>query len=279
MTALNIETTVTLNNGIAMPRLGLGTWKAAEGGEVESAVRHALDVGYRHIDTAAAYDNEEGVGKAVRDSGIPREHIFVTTKIPNPAQRSNGQAAAFDASMRKLDIDYIDLLLIHWPVPGKFVDTWKIMEDIRARGDGKLRSIGVSNFLKHHLEEVMAASNTVPAVNQVEFHPWLVMDDLLRFCHDNKIQHEAWSPLMQGKCTDVRTLVEIGRQYDKSPAQVVLRWDLQKGTVTIPKSTNAKRIEENAALFDFELSDEDMKRIDALDRNERLGPDPDNFGF
>lgn len=279
MSNLTINATATLNNGIDIPRLGLGTWQAPEGAAVETAVRTAIEVGYRHIDTAMIYGNEASVGRAIRDSGVPREQLFVTTKLWNEDQRQNTQAAAFDASMRRLDIDYIDLYLIHWPVKGKFIDTWKIMEDIIGRGDGKLRAIGVSNFLIHHLEELLASSNTVPAVNQVEFHPWLVQQKLFDFCMGNGIQHEAWSPIMQGRCDEVDTLVEIGRAYDKTATQVTLRWELQKGTVTIPKSITPARIQANAQLYDFALTDEQMQRIDALDQHKRLGADPDSFPF
>jgi len=279
MSNLTINSTATLNNGVEIPRLGLGTWQAAEGSEVETAVRTALEVGYRHIDTAMIYGNETSVGRAIRDSGIPRDQLFVTSKLWNEDQRQNNQAGAFDASMSRLDIDYIDLYLIHWPVEGKFVDTWKILEDILGRGDGKVRAIGVSNFLIHHLEELLASSNTVPAVNQVEFHPRLVQQKLFDFCRNNNIQHEAWSPIMKGRCDEVSELVEIGRGHDKSATQVALRWELQKGTVTIPKSTTPTRIEANADLYDFELTDEQMKRIDALDKGERLGADPDDFPF
>ena len=279
MSTLTIQSTASLNNGVEMPRLGLGTWQVDDGPEVESAVRAAIELGYRHIDTAAAYGNEAGVGRAVRDAGIPREQIFVTTKLPNPDQRQGRQRQAFDRSMQRLDLDYIDLYLIHWPVRDRFIESWKIMEELLARGDGKVRAIGVGNFLIHHLESLMEATEIVPAVDQVEFHPRLVQPKLMAFCRQHGIQHEAWSPIMQGRCDEVETLVEIGKVHGKSATQVALRWDLQKDTVTIPKSTHRQRLAQNAELFDFALTDEQVRAIDALDRNERIGPDPDRFTF
>lgn len=266
-----------LANGIKMPYFGLGTWKAEDGQEVIKAVKWALENGYRHIDTAKIYENEEGVGKAVKESDVPRKDIFITSKVWNDDQGYEQTLKAFDASLKRLDTDYLDLYLIHWPVPGKYKDTWRALE--KLYNDGKVKAIGVSNFLQHHLEDLLDSADIVPMVNQVEFHPRLVQQDLQDFCSSSKIQYEAWSPLMQGEVFDKDTLQEIGNKYDKSPSQVVLRWDLQKGVVTIPKSTKESHIKENAAIFDFELDTEDMLKIDAMDENSRLGSHPDEFDY
>jgi diketogulonate reductase-like aldo/keto reductase len=273
----NIRQAVTLNNGVAMPWVGLGTWQVDDGQQVERAVRGALDAGYRHIDTAAAYGNEKGVGKAVRDSGIEREQLFVTTKLWNGAQRDRRQREAFEESLDRLGMDYVDLYLIHWPVPERFVESWRVMEQLLEAG--RTRAIGVSNFLIHHLDALAAQASVIPAVNQVEFHPHLVQPRLREACRQRGIVFEAWSPLMRGRVVKVDTLNRIGREHGKTAAQVVLRWDLQHEVVTIPKSVHQQRIIENADVFDFELTDEQMGAIDALDRDTRLGPDPDNFNF
>lgn len=274
---------VTLANGTKMPRLGLGTWRSSEGGELERAVRWALGLGYRHIDTAMIYGNEEGVGQAIRDSGIPREEIFVTTKLWNDDLRKGADAcrAAFDASLRRLRMDYVDLYLVHWPVRGgKWQDAWRVLEEIYDGGRGRARAIGVSNFLVHHLEELRTFESVTPMVNQVEFHPRLVQQELLDYCAMRRIQHEAWSPLMQGKeLFENATLRRIAGRHGRSVAQVVLRWDVQKGTVTIPKSVTRERIAENGAIFDFALSEEEVREIDALDEDRRVGSHPDTFTF
>ena len=231
------EERAELHNGVRMPWLGLGTWKAAEGGEVEQAVRWALEIGYRHIDTASAYGNEAGVGRAIRDSGVPREEIFVTTKVWNSDQGYDKTRRAFDASLARLGMGYVDLYLIHWPVKSLFTDTWTALEAIYKSGHAK--AIGVSNFLVHHLRDLLATARIVPMVNQFEFHPHLVQPELLRFCRENRIQPQAWSPLMKGDVGSVTKLAEIARKYDKSPAQLVLRWDLQHGVVTIPNQQTA----------------------------------------
>ena len=275
--------TVTLNNGVKMPLLGLGTWQAAEGREVEQAVRWALELGYRHIDTASIYGNERGVGRAVRDSGVPRERVFVTTKVWNDDQRRGRDAVlkAFDASLRRLGFDYVDLYLVHWPVKGKYKEAWAALQEIYATG--RARAVGVSNFLVHHLEDLLADSPpggaAVPAVNQVEFHPRLVQRDLLEFDRRRGIVHESWSPLMKGRVNDIPVLRGIAEAHRKTVAQVVLRWNLQHGVVTIPKSVRRERLIENADLFDFQLSTDEMARIDALDRGERVGADPDHVSF
>ena len=274
-----ITDTVTLGNGVKMPHLGLGTWRSAEGAEVEQSVRWALEIGYRHVDTAAVYGNERGVGRAIRDSRVPREQVFVTTKVWNDDQRAGRDAVlrAFDESLRRLDTDYVDLYLVHWPVKGKYVEAWRALEQIYSTG--RVKAIGVSNFLVHHLADVLKVASVKPMVNQVEFHPRLVQRQLLDFCRRERIVQEAWSPLMKGKAGEVPLLRELAGKYGKTPSQVVLRWDLQHGVVTIPKSVRRERLVENADLFDFELSADEMAKVDALDRGERIGADPDHFNF
>ena len=266
-----------LHNGYKMPYIGLGVYKADDGEEVINAVKWALEAGYRHIDTAKAYDNEVGVGKAIKESEIPRDSIFLTSKVWNNDQGYDATIKAFNDSLKRLDTDYLDLYLIHWPVEGKYKDTWRALEHLYK--EGKIKAIGVSNFLKHHLEDLIKDSEIKPMVDQLEFHPWLVQSELQDFCKQHKIQYEAWSPLMQGKVFDNETLKELGEKYGKSPAQIVIRWDLQNGIITIPKSTSKNHILSNCNVFDFELSELDMKKINALDREERIGPDPDNFDF
>lgn len=271
---MGLEEKVALNNGVMMPRFGLGVYKSGEA--TYQAVLAALKEGYRLIDTAAYYNNEVQVGKAVRDSGIPREEIFVTTKMWNNDQRDDRQEDAFHESLNRLKIGYIDLYLIHWPVPGKFTETWKYMEDFLA--SGKVRAIGVSNFLAHHLEELAASSKTIPAVNQFECHPFLTRESLRNYCAGLKIQPEAWSPLGRGAVLESRTIQEIARRRKKTSAQITLRWDYQNGIVTIPKSINKSRIAENARIFDFSLSDDEMESISDLDTG-LAKHDPDNFSF
>lgn len=273
----SIEDCTRLNNGLDMPWLGLGVYLTKDGEEVEQAVRTALELGYRSIDTAAIYDNEAGVGKGMRDSGVAREQVFLTTKVWNDEQRNKRTVAAFEESLARLKTDYVDLYLIHWPVEGCYLETWKAMEEIYR--SGRAKAIGVSNFMQHHLEDIMRESEIVPAVNQMEFHPTLVQPELLSFCQNQKIQFEAWSPLMQGRISNVSEIVTLANKYNKSPAQITLRWNLQHKVVTIPKSVHANRISENAQIFDFELSETDMKILNALDQGHRLGPDPDSFNF
>jgi len=268
---------ITLTNGVRMPLLGLGVFLSKEGHEVEDAVMAAMEAGYRHIDTAAAYGNEGGVGRAVRKSGIPRSEIFITSKIWNTDQ---GYASAFDAfeeSLERLGTDYIDLYLIHWPKGQRSLETWRAMEEIYEQG--KVRAIGVSNFLVHHLEYLLANCRIPPMVDQVEFHPYLQHPLLQQFCRSRKIQFEAWHPIMKGKVNDVPLLQELASKYSRTPVQITLRWEIQKQVVAIPKSVHRDRIISNADIFGFEISEEDMVRIDHLDRNFRMGSDPDNNRF
>ena len=273
----DIQGAWALANGVEIPYLGLGVWQADNGPEVVDAIKWALQAGYRHIDTAAAYQNETGVGRAIRESGVARADIFVTSKLWNSEQGYDSTLRAFDQSMERLGLDVLDLYLIHWPVRGKYKDTWRAFEQLYA--DGRIRAIGVSNFLQHHLEDLLGDAQVVPMVNQLEFHPWLVQPALLAYCRQHQIQYEAWSPLMQGKLFEQDIVNDLARKYGKSPGQIVLRWDLQKGVVTIPKSVKREHILSNAAVFDFELSAEDVAYLDGLDRQQRIGPDPDTFNF
>ncbi len=270
-----MDRTLTLNDGNAIPQLGLGVFQATDGVEV-SAVAHALLVGYRHIDTAAFYLNEEGVGQAIAESSVPRDDIFVTTKVWNESIRQGQTSAAIDESLAKLGIDQIDLMLLHWPVDGR-VQGWKDL--IAAREDGRVKSIGVSNFLPAHLDEVIEATGVVPAINQVEYHPWCVPHEIIESCHAYGVALEAWSPLMRGRVAEEPVLVEIAAELGRTEAQVALRWMLQRDVVVIPKSVTPSRIEANAELFDFELDADAMARLDNMERPGRLGPDPANFNF
>ena len=273
----SINETTTLHNQVKMPWLGLGVFQSEEGDEVEQAVRWALELGYRSIDTASIYGNEAGVGKAIKESGVPREDVFLTTKVWNTDQGFNETLDAFEASIERLQQDYIDLYLIHWPVQEKYKETWRALEQLYNQG--RVRAIGVSNFLVHHLKDLLNDCEIVPMVNQVEFHPRLVQPTLLDFCRTEGIQVEAWSPIMRGKVLEIPELLAIAEKYNKTAVQIVLRWDIQHNVVTIPKSSRKDRLTANKEIFDFELTDEEMTLIDSLDRNERVGPDPDNFNF
>jgi methylglyoxal/glyoxal reductase len=277
MKITDIGGSVELRNGVKIPYLGLGVFQVKEGDEVIQAVKCALETGYRHIDTASLYGNERGVGRAVKESGISRDKIFVTTKVWNSDQGYDETLRAFDVSLKKLDFQCIDLYLVHWPVKNKFTDTWKALE--RLYSEGSVRAIGISNFMKHHIELLMRSCKEIPMVNQMEFHPYLVQQDLIDYCNANKIQYESWSPLMQGNIVDVPELDQIAKKYDKNAAQLVLRWNLQKGVVTIPKSIHKERIISNAGIFDFSITPDDMKRINNMDKGRRFGADPDNFNF
>ena len=272
---LNIESTVTLNNGIEMPQFGLGVWQSKAGSETEDAVHYALEAGYIHIDTAALYANESEVGKIVKSGILPREKVFVTSKVWIDNLSYDGTKRAFDESMDKLGFDYLDLYLVHWPT-GDWQGAWRAMEEIYK--EGRVRAIGVSNFLQHHLEELFQISDIRPAVNQYEMHPYLQQSDLRLFCEQHDIAVTAWAPIMKGRVLDVPELVSIGEKYNKTAVHVTLRWLLQSGVIAIPKSVNQNRIIANADIYDFSLADDEMAIINALDKNERVGPHPDTFG-
>lgn len=273
----NLQSTTTLHNGVKMPWLGFGVFRVNEGEEAIESVKAAIKTGYKSIDTAAVYGNEKGVGKAIADSGVPRDELFITTKLWNADQGYQSTLDAFEVSMEKLGLDYLDLYLIHWPLPseGKYKETWKAFE--KLYNDGRVRAIGVSNFKKHHLEDILEDCEVKPMVNQVEYHPLFPQQEIHEFCRQNQIQLEAWSPLAQGKLVDDPTLGEIGEKYGKTAAQVILRWVHQNEVVTIPKSTNPERIAQNADIFDFELTQEDMDKIATLDQGDRLFADPDTM--
>lgn len=267
----------TLANGVAMPYLGLGVYKMTEREEAIQAMIKALEIGYRAIDTAALYYNEEEVGEAIRSSNVPREDIFVTTKVWNTDQGYDETLRAFETSLKKLGLDYVDLYLTHWPVEGKFVDTYRAIE--RLYDEKLIRVTGVSNHHSHHLEKLFATANVKPVVNQVELHPYLSQENLRAFCAEHDIAITAWSPLGRGGVLEDETIKNIAQQVGKTAAQVVLRWHYQHDIITIPKSVTPSRIEENSQIFDFELSSEQMQQIDGLNRNKRFGQDPDNFHF
>ncbi|MRH44937.1 aldo/keto reductase [Aquibacillus halophilus] len=273
---MSFLTTKELHNGVKIPVVGLGVYKMIDG-SVYEAVKSALDIGYRHIDTASFYENEEGVGRAIKDSGIPREDIFITTKAWNDEQGYDEALAAFQRSLDKLELDYVDLYLVHWPVPGKYKETWRALEKIYR--DGKAKAIGVSNFLPHHLEDLMSEAEIMPMANQIELHPQLTQVETREYCERHNIVIEAWSPLGKANYLDDPILQELAAKHNKTPAQIIVRWDFQSGIVTIPKSVKASRQKENADIFDFELSAEDMKKIDSLNQDKRTGPHPDEFDY
>ncbi|WP_047983625.1 aldo/keto reductase [Ornithinibacillus californiensis] len=266
---------VILNNSVKMPGFGLGVYKVEDGETVIQAVRAAIALGYRSIDTASLYGNERGVGQAVRESGVPREELFITSKVWNDQQGYESTLQAFDESLEKLGMEYLDLYLVHWPVRGKFKETFRALE--KLYDEGKVRAIGVSNFHIHHLEDLLMECKIKPVVNQVEYHPHLAQVELKAFCESQNIQLEAWSPLKRGDLLDEPTLMAIANKHGKSVAQVILRWDIQNNVITIPKSVKAERIRENADIFDFVLTDEDMAQIDGLNINDRRGSNPDDF--
>lgn len=268
--------TIQLRDGTAIPQVGYGVFQIPEA-ETEAAVGMAIEAGYRSIDTAALYGNEAGVGRALATSGVPREELYVTTKVWNDAQGYERTLRAFDDSLRRLGLDYVDLYLIHWPAPqqDRYVDTWRAL--IRLQEQGLTRSIGVSNFQPAHLRRLIEETGVVPVVNQVELHPFLQQRDVRAAHAELGIVTEAWSPLAKGRLDD-GTIADIAKRHGKTPAQVVLRWHVQLGNVVIPKSVTPSRITENIDLFDVELSDEDMDAIAALDAGRRTGPDPDHFG-
>ncbi|MFS0782621.1 aldo/keto reductase [Bacillus sp. 1P06AnD] len=273
----SLQDTIKLHNDVEMPLVGLGVWQVEDGSTVISSVKSAIKAGYKAIDTAAAYKNEIGVGQAIKESGIPREQLFITTKVWNSDQGYESTLAAFDASMEKLGLDYVDLYLIHWPTKGKYKETWKAMEKLYR--DGKAKAIGVCNFHKHHLEDLLTEAEIVPMVNQIELHPLLTQKELISFCKEKNIVVEAYSPLGNGKILDHPVLKQIADHHGKTVAQIILRWDLQNGIIVIPKSIHENRIIENSEIFDFELAPEEMKAIDECNKDERVGADPDNFNF
>ena len=275
MNITDINGRVELSNGVKMPYLGLGVYKANDGTEVINSVSHALNTGYRLIDTAAFYENEEGVGVAIRKSKIPREEIFVTTKIWIEDQENDATREAFNTSLENLGLEYIDLYLIHWPVPGKYLETWKVLQELYS--EGKVRAIGVSNCLIHHLESIKKLGGSQPMVLQNEFHPRLLQQEIIDYCKANDIQYQAWSPLMRGEILKNEKIRDLAVKYNRTPAQLVLRWDLEKGVTTIPKSVHKNRIEENSSLFDFQLEPKDISFIDDLENNTRTGAHPDHF--
>jgi Aldo/keto reductase family. len=268
---------ITLNNGVKMPQLGLGVWQIPEA-DVVAVVKHALKSGYRLIDTAMIYRNEAGVGRAIKESGIPRKDIFLTTKLWNKDQGYDKTLRAFEESLSKLDTDYIDLYLIHWPMPryDRYVETYKAMEKLYK--EGRVRAIGVSNFDIEHLERILNECEIPPVINQVECHPYLQQNELLEYCRKHQIVLEAYSPLMNGR--DVLkdpVIKELAEKYGKTPAQIILRWHIERGTVVIPKSVTPSRIEENIQVFDFQLEKEDLAKIAALDRGLRINSLPSEY--
>ena len=278
MSVPNIE----LNDGHSIPQLGFGVFQI-DPGETARAVSEALEVGYRHIDTAEMYGNERPVGEAIRASGLDRGDIYVTSKLNNGFHRPDDARRAFDRTLTELGFDYVDLFLIHWPLPtlydGDYVSTWKTLEEFRQ--DGRARTVGVSNFQVEHLERLAAETETVPAVNQIELHPYLVNEEVRAYDEAHGIASEAWSPIAQGEVLDDPVVTEIAERHGRTPAQVVLRWHIQRGNIVFPKSVTPERIRENFELFDFELDAGDLERISGLDRGEagRTGPNPDEFAY
>jgi diketogulonate reductase-like aldo/keto reductase len=277
MNKLSLTSTVTLANGVKMPKIGLGVFKVENEKELLTAVKAAIETGYRSFDTASIYGNEEWVGKAIRQSGLNRGELFITSKVWNADQGYEETLQAFNTSMEKMGLEYLDLYLIHWPVEGKYPDTWRALEQLYR--DGKIKAIGVSNFQLHHLEKLLKTAEIKPMINQIELHPKLSQQELRSFAARHDMQIEAWAPLMQGGLFENEILNGLAKKHGKSVAQIILRWHQQNDIIIIPKSTNAHRIKENADLFGFVLSDEDMNLIDSLNEDLRVGPDPDHFDF
>ncbi len=270
---------VILNNGTKIPSIGVGVFRVEDANIAYETVKTALSVGYRHVDTAMIYGNEEAIGKAIRDSGIPREEIFLTTKLWNDDQRSGKVEEAIEASLKRLGMDYVNLYLVHWPVKETYVSVWKKMEAVYK--SGKAKAIGVSNYQTHHLADLLEEAEIIPAVNQIECYPYLSQAATIQYCLERNIRPEAWGPLGAGK-SDILTnpvITEIAKKRGLTPAQVVLGWNLERGVIVIPKSIHKERLTENLKCTDFELTDEDMTRISALNKNLRLGADPDHFNF
>ncbi|MGP7818944.1 aldo/keto reductase [Niallia sp. 01092] len=273
----SIEHKVKLHNGVQIPQLGLGVYLVEEGKTIVDTVKTAIQLGYRSIDTAAFYANEEGVGQAIKESAIAREELFITTKLWNDDHGYDATLNAFETSLKKLDLEYIDLYLIHWPGKDKYIESWKAFE--RLYEEGLVKAIGVSNFHEHHLERLMANANEKPTVNQVELHPRLAQEELRQYCKEKDIKVEAWSPLARGQLLNEPTIKYIANKHGKSPAQIILRWHLQNDIIVIPKSVSPTRLKENADIFDFQLSMDEMNQIDQLNMNERTGKNPDELLF
>ena len=273
---------ITLNDGNRIPQLGFGVFKV-EPDETAAAVRAALEIGYRHIDTAQMYGNEEGVGQGIRDAGLDRGHVFITSKLNNGFHRPADARRAFEETLRALGTDYVDLFLIHWPLPtlydGDFVSTWKTLEDFKS--DGRARSIGVSNFQIHHLQELARDTTVTPAVNQIEVHPYFTNDELRAYGVEHGIATEGWSPIARGKVLGDPVVIRIAKAYGVHPAQVVLRWHIERGDIVFPKSIHPQRMKDNFEIFDFDLGDEEIEALTALDKGEagRMGPNPDTFAY
>ncbi|WP_318245187.1 aldo/keto reductase [Solibacillus faecavium] len=274
---MNLQTTKELTNGVKMPMLGLGVYKMTDRDETLQAITTALDLGYRAVDTAALYYNEEEVGEAIKHSSVPREDIFVTTKVWNSDQGYDNTLRAFEISLKKLDMDYIDLYLTHWPVKEKYVETYRAIE--RLYEEKLIRVPGVSNHHEHHLKDILASCNIAPMVNQIEVHPYLSQESLRNYCAQEQIAVTAWSPLGRGNVLNDDTIVRIAHEYNVTPAQIILRWHLQNDVIIIPKSVTPSRIKENSELYHFELTKETMQQLNAVNRNERFGQNPDNFKF
>lgn len=275
MKPTSLQDSRILENGVRIPVMGLGVWKAGSGIETQNAVSYALEAGYRAVDTASIYGNEADVGKAVRESGIDRNEIFITTKVWYTDQGYEGTLKAFDESLKRLQTDYVDLYLIHHYMGSKLRDTWRAMEKLYA--EKRVRAIGVSNFLEHHLEELCAFAEIKPALNQIEMHPYLRQRETLRYDQRHGIQTESWAPLAKGQVLAEPVVMDLAERYGKTPAQVVLRWGLQLGVILIPKSIKRERIIENAQIFDFELNDAEMEKIDSLEKHLRFGSHPDDW--
>ena len=273
---------IALNDGTHIPQLGFGVFKV-EPQETAAAVRAALDIGYRHIDTAQMYGNEKGVGEGIRDAGLDRGHVYITSKLNNGFHRPADARRAFEETLRELGTDYVDLFLIHWPLPtlydGDFVSTWKVLEDFKS--DGRARSIGVSNFAIHHLQELARETETTPAVNQIEVHPYFTNDEVRAYGIEHNIATEGWSPIARGKVLGDPVVIRIAKAYGVHPAQVVLRWHIERGDIVFPKSIHPQRMKDNFEIFDFDLGDEEIEALTALNKGEagRMGPNPDTFAY
>ena len=272
----------TLNNGVKMPGLGYGTFRSEEGSDLAKNVKHAIKVGYRSIDTAQVYRNEESVGRGIRaaieEGLVTREELFITSKVWNDGLSYEETLAAYDSSLEKIGLDYLDLYLVHWPgIDQNYIEVYKALEKIYQ--DGRVRSIGVSNFHVHHLESLLKETTVVPVINQIEFHPHLIQEEVRAYCKDKGIQVEAWSPLMNGSLLEEALIQELASKYGKTPAQIVLRYDVQHDVVTIPKTMTPARMTENLAVFDFTLTEQEMTQLDAMNDGLRCGPDPEKFNF